>query len=124
MSGNRVEDSQSAEFVRVFEGVDDIEPFLLRDWLIRNHLNAEVRGVHLMGGIGELLPGTFPTVWVPRDQSPQASVLVTDFLRPKTPKSEWACLGCGEKNPGEFDSCWSCRQDSPNLAQTKPRSGA
>jgi hypothetical protein len=112
--------------VNVFQGFDPVEPFLLKDWLIKNDVHAEVRGLDLMSALGEVpaTMGGYPCVWVPAKYVARAKELIDTFHAMKSTGEEWQCSECEEMNPGEFGSCWKCGSDSPRLSQTNPRSEA
>ena len=114
----------SGEFVRIFDGVDPTEPYLLRDFLLQAGLDAVVRGHDRLTAMGDIPANSWPNVWVPPHQVHKARALVDEFLKPATPTVPWTCTHCGEECPGEFGSCWNCGADNPILKYTKPRSGA
>ena len=116
----------STEFVNVFQGFDPVEPYLLRDWLVKNQVHAEVRGFDLMSALGEVpaTMGGYPCVWVPSEHATRAKELVDAFHAMKNTGADWICTKCKEENPAEFGSCWKCGADSPQLSQTNPRSEA
>ena len=102
-------------FLKAFQGVDRFEPYLIRDWLLKNGITAEVRGFDL-GTLGAL-PNfeEFPSVWVPESELENAKHLIGTFQPPPNNNAPWICSQCQEQNPGEFGSCWNCGADSPNL---------
>ena len=104
--------------MKVFQGIDPVEPYLLRDWLTKNGLVAEVRGFDLMSALGEVpaFMGGYPNVWVHPDQVSRAHELIKDFETTTVSAKDWTCGHCEEPNPGEFASCWSCGKDGPNLS--------
>ena len=102
-------------FEKAFQGVDRFEPYLIRDWLVKNRIVAEVRGFDL-GTMGAL-PNfeEFPSVWVRAEEVENATRLIAAFERPDTSAIPWDCPDCQEESPGEFGSCWNCGADNPKL---------
>lgn len=97
---------------QVHQGRDPVEPYLLRDWLLRNGLNVQLRGAALVGLAGGIpVPKSFPTLWVPESQRPQAEALIAQFAGPTLVHPEWECHRCGETNAPSFGACWSCQSE-------------
>jgi hypothetical protein len=115
LSDNGNESELTREFVRIFDGVDAIEAYLVRDMLIQAGLHADVRGFDRLTAMGDIPANSWPNVWVPPQQAEKARELVANFVRPKTPVHPWTCTSCQDENPGEFGSCWKCGADSPSL---------
>ena len=103
------------EYKKVFQGIDKFKPYLLKDWLIKNGVVAQVRGFDLstLGALPNM--EEFPSVWVPPQQVEEARRLLNEFEESPTQTQCWMCASCGEENPGEFGSCWKCGADSPYL---------
>ncbi|MCO4745067.1 MAG: hypothetical protein KC912_09780 [Proteobacteria bacterium] len=97
---------------RIYRGHDPVGPFLVRDWLKRNGIRAELRGTQLIGlGGGIPVPKSFPTIWVPEAQRTEAERLLSLFNGPSLVHPEWVCRKCGENNAPTFGSCWSCQAE-------------
>jgi len=109
--------SKTATFVQVFQGMNPTEPYLLRDWLLANGVDAVVRGFDLMSALGEVPAtiGGYPSVWVSPESAARTQPLIQQFFEPQSVKKPWTCTGCDENNPGEFGSCWNCGQDHPSI---------
>ena len=107
-----------APWVKVYQGLGPTDAYLLRDWLTRNGVDAEVRGESLMSLRGDVPLGqAWPTLWVPPAQQPQAKLLIVEFEGPSLVHPHWACTGCGEENGPTFGSCWSCGAVRPDLVR-------
>ena len=105
----------TTSYVKVIQGINKYEPYLIKDWLLKNNLDAVVRGFDL-ASLGAL-PNTedSPSVWVPAHQAEDAARLILEFQEGTVSGHAWQCEACNEENPGEFGSCWSCGGDSPYL---------
>jgi hypothetical protein len=109
-------DAGSGSWVQVHRGHGPTDAYLIRDWLMRNGLLAEVRGESLMSLRGDVPVGeAWPTVWVPPQQRDRARQLIRDFEGPTLVHPSWQCPACGEENGPNFASCWSCGADRPDL---------
>jgi len=103
-------------WVRVYRGTGPTDAYLVRDWLGRNGVSAEVRGENLMSLRGDIpIMEAWPTVWVAPAQKSQARELIEEFNGPTLVHPAWNCPKCGEENAPNFGSCWSCGTDSPHL---------
>lgn len=110
--------TESKAWVRAYQGSGPTDAYLVRDWLQRNGVSAEVRGESLMTLRGDIpITEAWPTVWVPPDLHARARELVTEFHGPTLVHPDWKCPRCGEENAPTFGSCWSCGTDSPHLGR-------
>ena len=113
LNDGETESRLAGEFVRILDGVDPIEPYLIRDMLIQAGVHAVVRGFDRLTAMGDIPANSWPNVWVPPHQAEKARELVDRFIRPEKKVEAWLCTNCQEENPGEFGSCWNCGADSP-----------
>ena len=98
---------------KLFDGKDPVEPYRIRDWLTRNSIFAEIRGVSLLGlGGGIPVQRSFPTIWVPEHQLVEAQRLLDLYRAPTLVHPEWTCDHCGETNAPSFGSCWNCQTEA------------
>jgi hypothetical protein len=94
---------------RVYRATGPADAYLVRDWLVRNDIPAQVRNENLMSIRGEVPVGqAWPEVWVNRDDQVRAEEAIQTFQGPTLVHPDWRCAGCGELNPASFGSCWSC----------------
>lgn len=103
-------------WIRIYRGEGPTDPYLLRDWLERNGVPAEVRGDTLMTLRGDIpISEAWPTVWVAPQHVDRSKALISEFFGPALVHPAWKCPACNEENAPTFGSCWSCGQDSPHL---------
>lgn len=103
---------RSSAMVRIYQGTGPTDAWLVRDWLVRNAIDAWMRGEHLIGLQGQV-PITWPSVWVRECDRDAAEAAMRAFEGPVLVHPDWVCLGCGEVNGASFGSCWSCQVDAP-----------
>jgi hypothetical protein len=107
----------SNAWVRVYRGTGPTDAYLVRDWLGRNQVPAQVRGEGLMSLRGDIpIWEAWPAVWVPTHLEAEARELVSQFDGPTLVHPAWRCGRCGEENAPNFASCWSCGADRPVAA--------
>lgn len=102
--------------MRVYQGSGPTDAYLIRDWLHRNDIPAQVRGEGLMSLRGEVpVWEAWPAVWTPQPEAERARDLIEGFFGPTLVHPSWQCARCGEENAPNFASCWSCGADRPAL---------
>lgn len=112
---------QPDSWVRVYQGTGPTDAYLVRDWLARNHVPAQVRGESLMSIRGEVpVWEAWPSVWSPGELTERARELIEAFYGPTLVHPEWQCPRCSETNAPNFASCWSCGTDRPPLPPPEP----
>lgn len=92
----------------VYKGRGASDAFLLRHWLLRNHIAAVLRG-------GLPIADTWSTLWVAKADKERAEAAIREFNAPRLVYPRWICSSCGEENEPSFGSCWSCSADRPGL---------
>lgn len=85
---------------------------MARDWLLRNAIEAWVRGEHLMGLRGTV-PVVWPSVWVRATDREGAEAALRVMDGPSLVLPDWVCERCHEINGPNFGSCWNCGADGP-----------
>ena len=109
-------DSASGAFVQVYQGNDATESYLIRDWLTRNGIHADVRGFDLLTASGEIPFGQqWPTLWVAQRNVDAARKLIDSYSEPVQLEAVWTCTACEEVNEPNFASCWSCSVEKPGI---------
>lgn len=79
--------------------------------LAAEDIECVLRGVHLLGGVGELPPiECWPELWVVDEgQGPEAKSHIDALLSSVgVNDSPWTCAECAEESPGTFTECWQC----------------
>jgi hypothetical protein len=105
--------------VKVYQGLGPTDAYLLRDWLQRNGITAEVRGESLMSLRGDVPLGqAWPALWVPPGEKTRTELLIAEFEGPVLVHPHWRCGACAEENGPNFASCWSCGAVRPDIAGT------
>jgi hypothetical protein len=106
--------------VCVYKATTPADAEVVRHWLERNEVAAQVRGglVELRGQIPMGTPQG-PTVWVSERDSESARHALQLLRRPQLVHPQWTCSGCGELNAPSFGSCWSCQEDGPPGASSE-----
>ena len=105
----------SGGLVRIYRATGPTDAYLLRDWLERNGVRAQVRGESLMSLRGEVPIGeAWPTLWVAEANVERAEQLMRQFEGPTLVHPPWQCA-CGEENAPNFASCWDCGRDRPGI---------
>lgn len=95
--------------LRVYQGSGPTDAWLVRDWLARNDIEAQVRGQHLLSLVGDV-PLAWPSVWVDERDTERAKAAIAVFEGPQLVHPDWKCV-CGESNGPVFAACWSCGVD-------------
>lgn len=114
----RTHTDRGPRWVQVYQATGPTDAYLIRDWLHRNRLEAQVRGESLMSLRGDVPVGeAWPTVWVPEPRATEARALIETFEGPVLVHPPWRCPACGEENGPNFGSCWSCGADRPGLGE-------
>lgn len=109
-------DRSAPAWVRIFKATGPTDAYLVRDWLERNQVPAQVRGEGLMSLRGDIPIGeAWPSVWVPPSEKDRAMALIRTFDGPTLVHPHWQCPSCSESNEPNFGSCWSCGADRPDL---------
>ncbi|MEQ1500805.1 MAG: hypothetical protein ABMB14_01175 [Myxococcota bacterium] len=104
------------DWVCVFRGGGPTDAFLVRDWLVENGVRVLIRG-DLATARGEIaIHETWPSVWVPAIDRPNAEAALVVYNAPRLVHPAWVCAGCGERNEATFGSCWQCGADGPALS--------
>lgn len=94
---------------RVYRAENTFDAHLVRDRLLQAGIEAEVHGLMLTGGVGELPADTRPSVWIAdEDLYERARQIVAEFERTRADGETWRCPRCGEDNGPAFEICWSC----------------
>jgi hypothetical protein len=91
----------------------------LKNALIACGIHCEIRGEHLLSGVGQLPPiECWPELWVLDDaQVEEAENLLRKLLYITGPTSRpWICAGCKEEIQGQFTDCWNCGAARPEPA--------
>lgn len=97
--------------IRIYQGQGHTDAYLVRDWLVRNGIPAQVRGENRLGAMGQIpLPEAWPGVYVAPEHRDGALAFLEAFNGPTLVHPEWSCA-CGEANGPAFGSCWSCGAD-------------
>lgn len=97
---------------RIYQGTGPTDAWLVRDWLVRNAIDAWIRGEYLMGLQGQV-PVVWPSVWVRESDRDVAETALRTFEGPTLVHPDWVCPRCHEVNGASFGSCWSCQADAP-----------
>lgn len=101
------------EWSCVYRATGPTDGFLVRDWLVRSGVTAQVRG-DLSGLRGEIpIRDAWPSVWVPPDQADAAKVALRHLDGPRLVRSPWVCPACGAEGEADFDACWNCDAERP-----------
>lgn len=112
---------ETEPWVQVYRGTGPVDAYLLRDWLVRNEVTAQVRGENLMSLRGDIpIWDAWPTVWCPSEQQERARELIDTFFGPSLVHPSWRCARCDEENAPAFASCWSCGADRPRPTEPEP----
>ena len=99
----------------VYKGRGATDAFLLHHWLLRNDIEAVLRGDRL-GLRGETpIADAWSTLWVAKADRERAEEAIREFNGPQLVHPRWLCSFCGEDNEPNFGSCWSCSADRPGL---------
>lgn len=100
---------------QVYLAPDPVNAEIAKDYLGSYGISAHVRGQYLWGGIGQLPPDVYPTVWVDDDDDfERARDLIHNFESDAIRGRPWECPECGERLAGPFDTCWNCGTQRPD----------
>ncbi len=78
--------------VKVYQATGPTDAYLVRDWLERNGVKAQVRGESLMSLRGEIPVGqAWPTLWVAAANRERAKELLKQFEGPTLVHPPWQC---------------------------------
>lgn len=101
---------------QVYSAPDPVNAEIVKDYLQGHGIPAEVHGYYLWGGIGQLPPDVYPTVWVRRIRDrQQARDLIRQFEAGTTARGQpWHCPRCDEQLEPQFDTCWRCGANRQN----------
>ncbi|MFT7521273.1 MAG: hypothetical protein ACI9MC_003424 [Kiritimatiellia bacterium] len=106
----------SPSLVKAYQATGPFDAYLVRDWLQRNGVKAQVRGEALMSIRGDVPIGeAWPTLWVAPEHLKMASGLIQEFDGPTLVHPPWKCT-CQEENAPNFGSCWNCGRDRPGFS--------
>jgi len=94
---------------RVYRAENAFDAQLVRDLLVEQGIDAEVHGMMLVGGVGELPADARPSVWIAdADLYDWARQLIRRYENSAPHSADWQCPRCGETNAGTFEICWHC----------------
>ena len=99
---------------KVYQAANLVDAQLCADYLEAAGVELLVKGIYLVGAIGELPVDTAPSLWVTDEaQVDHALALVREFEEQGRSRGvDWTCAQCGEVNAASFERCWSCGADS------------
>jgi hypothetical protein len=94
--------------VLVHRGRSVTDAHLVADWLRRNDIPAQVRGVERNAAAGGIpIHDSWPDVWV-RGADRERAEVAMKALYTGSDGAAWRCPACGEECPSGFGSCWKC----------------
>lgn len=96
---------------RVFSGQDALVVASIRNLLLNEGIESEVRTPFLAAALGDIpLSECWSEVWIANDEeSERAAALISAASGPSVEVGEnWKCSRCGEEIEGQFATCWQC----------------
>jgi hypothetical protein len=94
---------------RLYDALNRIDAFLLRDRLLHANIEAHVFNHHMEGVSGDVPFGVAgPQVWVDDEDHDRARDVLAAFEAERRRTGSVACRHCGEENPATFELCWKC----------------
>ena len=96
---------------RVFSGLDSLVAGSIRNLLVNEGIESEVRTSSLAAALGDI-PATecWSEVWIVHDEdSERAAAVIGQASDSRRPAGDsWKCSKCGEEIEGQFGACWQC----------------
>lgn len=87
------------------------EAEILKGQLERAGFKVFIKGVYLLGALGDVPVGTEtnPSIWINQNDFKKAKHFLDELhSESRRHKSQWGCPKCGQTVDGNFLTCWNC----------------
>lgn len=96
---------------RVFSGPDPLVAGSIRNLLLNEGIESEVRTPFLAAALGDIpVSECWSEVWIMNDEDAERAAAVVGAASGASGQAggSWKCSRCGEEIEGQFEACWQC----------------